>query len=509
MIAPNDEASCIMSHSKLNLEEGHPFTKTVPIRTRRRRKKRCISTIQGNEPVILQQSPNADSIAISSALEGPQQATLRACIIHSLNYTVALWRGMQFVHKDRDLLLSSLLGSCNLLSNNGSDDNNSSVLLRALRPRLATKLDLSRFHTMDYLNVLEYYSCSSLQERSKLLPREAQQRYGLEDDCSLPETHQGRCDLWNYCQSVAGASITAASYLTQMEDSWDIAINWGGGRHHALASKASGFCYVNDTVLAIQQLVLSCPATARVLYIDVDIHHADAVQEAFYACSQVLTVSFHRRAPGFFPASETESSSSERGIQEGFGYNANIPLPEGLTDYDFLDIYKMALKEFSQSFQPNYIVLAVGADGLANDPLIMTVDGGWNLTTRGIASCVEVTCDLIRSHYSRIKCLLLGGGGYSDVNAARTFTACTAMVCSSRHQLPNTIPSDDTFILRYSPDFLLHTASPTLSSHKSNSSVYQENISKVKEFIHCAAEFLRSKHQYKTFDEVNKQDAMW
>lgn len=498
-----------MSHSNLNLEEGHPFTKTIPIITRRRRKKRCNSSKQGNDLVLLQQSPDANSIAISSAQEGSQAAPLRACIIHSLNYTVALWRGMQFVQKDRDLLLSSLLVSCNLLSNNGSNGNNSSGFLRALPPRLATKLDLSRFHTMDYLNILEYYPYSSLQEQSNMLTREAQQRYGLEDDCSLPETHQGRCDLWNYCQSVAGASVTAASYLTQRDDCWDIAINWGGGRHHALASKASGFCYVNDTVLAIQQLLLSCPATARVLYIDVDIHHADAVQEAFYASSQVLTVSFHRRAPGFFPASETESSSSERGIHDGFGYNANIPLPEGLTDNDFLDIYKMALKEFSQSFRPNYIVLAIGADGLANDPLIRTVDGGWNLTTRGIASCVEVTCDLIRSHSRRIKCLLLGGGGYSDVNTARTFTACTAAACSSRHQLPHTIPSDDTFILRYSPDFLLHKASPTLSSHKTNTSIYQEGISKAKEFILCAAEFLRSKNQYNTFDEVNQQDALW
>jgi acetoin utilization deacetylase AcuC-like enzyme len=499
-----------MSQYNFNLEEVHPSTKTVPIYKRRRRKKRRNFTMDRNEPMLLQKSPDAHTGELSLAPAGPQHPQrLRVCIVHSLNYTVTLWRGMGFIHKDRDLLLSSLLVSCNLLSNNDSNDTKGSVLLHALPPRLATKLDLSLFHTMDYLNILEYYPSSYLQDQSKLLPREAQQRYGLEDDCSLPETHQGRCDLWKYCQSVAGASITAASYLTQMDDCWDIAINWGGGRHHAFASKASGFCYVNDTVLAIQQLVLSCPTSAKVLYLDLDIHHADAVQEAFYESSQVLTVSFHRRAPGFFPASENKSSSSERGIKDGFGYNANLPLPEGLTDNDFLDIYKIALKEFSQSFQPNYIVLAIGADGLANDPLIMTVDGGWNLTTHGIASCVEATCDLIRCHYGRMKCLLLGGGGYSDVNAARTFVACTAAACSSSSQMPHTIPSEDTYILRYSPDFLLHNSPSTLSSHKTNSITYQEGISKVKEFISFASKFLKLKHQYKTFDEVNKQDIMW
>jgi acetoin utilization deacetylase AcuC-like enzyme len=498
----DEDTSCLGQHS---MHLSGPSSTAGTKRTRRRKQNR-VTTVRIGPPALLLQAPIQGHE--TSQVQEQQVQRLRVCIVHSLDYTTALYRGMRFIHNDRDILLSSLLVSCNLLGKN-NNNGGSSILLDAVAPRLATKSDLSLFHTMDYLSHLEYYQCSSLQDQSMLLSTATQQQFGLEDDCSLPETHLGRCDLWNYCQYVAGASITAANHLTQLDDSWDIAINWGGGRHHAFASKASGFCFVNDTVLAIQHLVLSCPSSTKVLYMDVDIHHADAVQEAFYTTSHVLTVSFHRRAPGFFPASEKGSSFSDRGLKAGFGYNVNIPLPEGLSDDDFLDVYKSALTKFTETFQPNYIVLAIGADGLANDPLIVAVDGGWNLTTRGIAACVEATTDVIQSHSSRIKCLLLGGGGYSDVNAARTFLACTAAACCSSRQLPHTISSDDTFILRYSPDFLLHTSSSKSSLTKTNSDKYLEDISKAKEFLESASEFLQSQDKYKTFDEVNKQDIFW
>ena len=429
---------------------------------------------------------------------------LKTCIIHSSEYTLALHQGMNFIHKDRDLLLSSLLVSCNLLGNG------SSSTLCAVQPLLATKQNMSAFHTVDYLNQLECYSSSQNELETKIsretYKRDAGRLYGLEDDCSLPESHQGRCDLWRYCQYVAGASITAA-YLLMKDDCWDIAINWGGGRHHAFASNASGFCFVNDTVLSIQHLVAS--SCARVLYLDVDIHHSDAVQEAFYDNCQVLTVSFHRSAPGFFPTN-SRSSSSARGIGEGFGYNVNIPLPQGLSDSDFLHVYNRALGSFVEAFQPNYIVLAVGADGLAHDPLVTAVDSGWQLTSKGVASCVEATVGAV-NRSNTTKCLLLGGGGYSDVNAARTFVACTAAACGCSDVLPSIISSQDTFILRYSPDYSLHTSSTaaTISCNNRSSNKYQEEISKAIEFIQTASDFIQFKQKYNTLEDIQKQDIAW
>jgi histone deacetylase 1/2 len=75
------------------------------------------------------------------------------------------------------------------------------------------------------------------------------------------------------------------------EKSSDVVINWAGGLHHAKKSEASGFCYVNDCVLAILELLKQ---HQRVLYIDIDIHHGDGVEEAFYTTNRVMTASFHK-----------------------------------------------------------------------------------------------------------------------------------------------------------------------------------------------------------------------
>lgn len=102
--------------------------------------------------------------------------------------------------------------------------------------------------------------------------------------------------LYNYCQISSGASIDSAALLLNGEA--DIAINFGGGLHHAKKSEASGFCYVNDIVLAILELLLVYP---RVIYIDIDVHHGDGVEEAFYLSNRVMTVSFHQYGEDFFP----------------------------------------------------------------------------------------------------------------------------------------------------------------------------------------------------------------
>ena len=94
--------------------------------------------------------------------------------------------------------------------------------------------------------------------------------------------------LYNFCQLSAGGSIDAANLLLNQEA--DICINWAGGLHHARKREASGFCYVNDIVLCIIELLKYLP---RVLYIDIDVHHGDGVEEAFYLSNRVMTCSFH------------------------------------------------------------------------------------------------------------------------------------------------------------------------------------------------------------------------
>lgn len=100
--------------------------------------------------------------------------------------------------------------------------------------------------------------------------------------------------MWGSPVEFAG-SVAAAVKLNKQAS--EICINWGGGLHHAKKSEASGFCYVNDIVLGILELL---KYHQRVLYIDIDVHHGDGVEEAFYTTDRVMTVSFHKYGE-YFP----------------------------------------------------------------------------------------------------------------------------------------------------------------------------------------------------------------
>jgi histone deacetylase 1/2 len=135
----------------------------------------------------------------------------------------------------------------------------------------------------------------------------------------------------------------------------DIAINWTGGLHHAKKSEASGFCYINDIVLAILELLkyvfriklridrlfyfillLIFRHHDRVLYIDIDIHHGDGVEEAFYCTNRVMTVSLHKFG-NFFPGT---GDLRDVGHGEGKNYSVNFPLQDGIDDATYESIFK-------------------------------------------------------------------------------------------------------------------------------------------------------------------------
>lgn len=103
------------------------------------------------------------------------------------------------------------------------------------------------------------------------------QRFNVGEDCPVFD------GLYEFCQMYTSGSIAGAVHLN--EDKSDIAINWAGGLHHAKKCEASGFCYINDCVLAILELLKK---HQRVLYIDIDIHHGDGVEEAFYTSNRYV-----------------------------------------------------------------------------------------------------------------------------------------------------------------------------------------------------------------------------
>lgn len=248
-------------------------------------------------------------------------------------------------------------------------------------------------------------------DQSSQLSDEILEQYGLQHDCPLFPGLSG------YVREVAGASIYAAKELASDDSTLKIAINWDGGRHHAKRGAASGFCYIADAVLAIQELRKKY---ARVVYVDLDIHHGDGVESAFIYSDKVFTFSLHRYDPGFFPRT---GSANEQGKGRGFGYALNLPLGAGLSDMALdtitTEVIGPLLKRYHDAGHKTAVVVQCGVDSLALDPI-----REWNVSIDGY-------CKAIASLQSSIDgfnfpALYLGGGGYDKSLASRCYAAITA-----------------------------------------------------------------------------------
>lgn len=202
-----------------------------------------------------------------------------------------------------------------------------------------------------------------------------------------------------------------------------VAVNWLGGWHHAQRDEAEGFCYVNDIVIAIQYLL---KAFKRVLYLDLDVHHGNGVENAFSFSPRVFTFSMHKYETGFYPAS---GSLNDIGQGNGKYYAVNIPLKDGITDEKYVNVFKKVMSKIVQKYQPQCIVVQCGADSIAGDPL-----GGFNLTPVALGRCLKLLLGL------ELPTLVLGGGGYNIPNAARCWTFLTSVILDS--QISEDIPDN-------------------------------------------------------------------
>ena len=255
------------------------------------------------------------------------------------------------------------------------------------------------------------------------------EKYGLTDDCAIFS------GLPSYISFITGATITAARLLVNRQ--FKTVINWDGGRHHAQKSRASGFCYINDIVLAIDML-REC--FGNVLYIDIDVHHGDGVEYAFSSSKSVTTISFHLKESGFFPGS---GNIDDIGVGRGIYRTINIPLLRGLSCESFRQVFELVTTNAIINTKADVIVMQCGTDSLAMDPL-----GGWNLDSNSISNAVSHILSF------NIPTLLLGGGGYQAAKAARTWTQCTA--AAVQQELCLDIPDHDFYTI-YAPEYSLDT----------------------------------------------------
>ena len=129
------------------------------------------------------------------------------------------------------------------------------------------------------------------------------------------------------------------------------AVHLEGGRHHAHKSRAGGFCYANDAVLAVLCLLGSF---RRVLYVDIDIHHCDAVEEAFSLTDRVVTASLHKHAPGFFPGT---GAAGAAGAGRGAGFGLNLPLADGVRDGTLVEAFRGLAGGAVRLARPDAVVL--------------------------------------------------------------------------------------------------------------------------------------------------------
>ncbi|MGC8833016.1 MAG: acetoin utilization protein AcuC, partial [Armatimonadota bacterium] len=202
-----------------------------------------------------------------------------------------------------------------------------------------------------------------------------------------------------------------------------VAFNTSGGLHHAMYSRASGFCIINDCVAAIYRLLES---VEKVAYVDIDAHHGDGVQAAFYSNPRVLTVSIHESGRYLFPGS---GFPEEAGEGEGFGYSVNVPLPPGTGDDVYIHAFDEIVPPLLSAFKPDALVTQLGADSHSEDPLAHL-----NVSTAAYEHAFRFFAHL------GIPWVALGGGGYSVNSVSRIWTIAWFIMC--RGDVPNPLPLD-------------------------------------------------------------------
>ncbi|KAF7503688.1 histone deacetylase [Endocarpon pusillum] len=308
------------------------------------------------------------------------------------------------------------------------------------RAKPASKFEMTQFHTDEYVEFLQKVTPDNMDSYAK-----EQTKFNVGDDCPVFD------GLFEFCAISAGGSMEGAARLNRGKA--DVAINWAGGLHHAKKSEASGFCYINDIVLGIIELLRF---KQRVLYIDIDVHHGDGVEEAFYTTDRVMCVSFHKYGE-YFPGT---GELRDIGVGQGKYYSVNFPLRDGIDDAAYKGIFEPVIKAVMDWYRPEAVVLQCGGDSLSGDRL-----GCFNLSMEGHANCVN----FVKSY--NLPTLILGGGGYTMRNVARTWAFETGVLVGQNMQ--SDLPYND-YYEYYAPDYELNVRASNMDN--ANSKEYLEKI---------------------------------
>lgn len=278
--------------------------------------------------------------------------------------------------------------------------------------RAAGDSTLRLVHRQDYIDAVRAASAD---------PEAADPAYGLgtEDDPAFRGMHE-------VSALIAGLSVGAAESVWRGDALH--AVNFAGGLHHAMPGAASGFCVYNDAALAVARLLEL--GAERVAYVDVDVHHGDGVQAAFWDDPRVLTISLHEHPRTLFPQTGWPEETGGPGAE---GSAVNVALPAGTGDAGWLRAFHSVVPELLEEFRPQVLVTQHGADTHFEDPLAHLA------VSLDAQHAVQAACHGLAHAYSEGRWIALGGGGYEVVDVVpRSWTHLVA-VAAGRPVAPETL----------------------------------------------------------------------
>jgi acetoin utilization protein AcuC len=289
-------------------------------------------------------------------------------------------------------------------------------LTTVLAPRPASRAELEWVHDPDYID-----DVARISEDVTSAFGNFGRQIGTGDNPAFPRMHDASA-------LVAGGAIVGAEHVWR--GSVEHAFVPAGGLHHAMRDHAWGFCIYNDPAIAIRWLLEN--GAQRVAYIDVDVHHGDGVQAAFYGDPRVLTISLHESGNYLFPGT---GFVSEAGSGDAEGTKVNVALPPLTHDDAYREVFERVVPDLLGAFKPDVLVTQLGCDTHATDPLahfaLTTHTYRWLATT--FHDIAHRVCDG--------RWLATGGGGYQIYAVVpRAWTIYFAELCGGT--LPGELPQE-------------------------------------------------------------------
>jgi len=235
--------------------------------------------------------------------------------------------------------------------------------------------------------------------------------------------------MYDAAALITGGSVLAAEQVHSGRSQH--AVNISGGLHHAMRDRASGFCVFNDAAVAIAWLLAQ--GHQRIAYVDIDVHHGDGVQDAFYDDPRVLTVSVHQTPLTLFPGTGYPEETGDP--VKARGSAVNLALPNGTDDSGWLRAFHAVVPSVLKAFQPEILVTQCGCDAHHEDPLAdlaLTIDGQ-RASYQALHDLAHEICEG--------RWIALGGGGYGLVRCVpRAWTHLIAEAGGQRLDPATEIP---------------------------------------------------------------------